>query len=179
MVSRCAPGRRSWQAKATYGTDRAQRLLGFLAEPRPWLVRPNVHLAYRRADIYQRLYLGCRLGTAEYIHRWLGADFDYVRRYSWDRVADDLWPWLLERQYAISADEPAFSRFLAELKHRYAYLRPGIQLKRVWPWDHVLEPGSYGDLISEIRAAVAEVLAMLDEPLPPACTEPAASTGRA
>jgi hypothetical protein len=169
------------QAKATYRTNRsnrAQRLLGFLADPGPWRVRQNVHLAYRRADIYQRLYLDCHLEAAEYIDRWLGRDFDYVRLYSWDQVSEDLWPWLLERQYATSVDEPGLSRFLADLKHRDAYLRPGIQLKRVWPWDHIVAPGSYGALVREIRAAVAEVLTMLDEPLPPACASPAASTGR-
>lgn len=163
------------QANATYRANRAQRLLGFLAEPGPWRVRPNVHLAYRRADIYQRLYLDCHLGTAEYIGRWLGRDFDYVRRYSWDRVRGDLWPWLLERRYATSADEPGLSRFLADLKHRDAYLRPSVQLKRVWLWDQIMAPGRYGALVSEIRAAVAEVLAMLNEPLPPACTSPAAT----
>jgi hypothetical protein len=64
------------------------------------------------------------------------------------------------------------------LKRRDAYLRPGVQLKRVWPWERVLEPGGRADLVSEIRAAIAEVLAMLDEPLPPACAAPAAGSGR-
>ena len=105
------------QAKATYRTARAQRLLGFSAVPGPWFVRPNVHLAYRRADIYQRLYLDCHLGIAEYIDRWLGSDFDYVRRYPWDRVSEDLWPWLVARQYAtISVDKPKLTWFLTDLQ---------------------------------------------------------------
>jgi hypothetical protein len=82
----------------------------------------------------------------------------------------------LERQYATSADELRLSRFLADLKHRDAYLRPSIQLKRAWQWDHIVAPGSYDALVIGIRAAVTEVLAMLDERLPPASTSAAAST---
>jgi hypothetical protein len=41
---------------------------------------------------------------------------------------------LLERGYATSADEPGLSRFLADLKHRDAYLRPSRALD-LSAWD--------------------------------------------
>jgi len=176
------PAERVSQARATYRTrkaHRAQRLLEFLDEPGAWHVRPNVHLAYMGADIYHRLYLHCDHGTAEYIRRWLGVDFDHVRSYRRDGVRESLWPWLLERQYATAADdEPGLIRFLADLKGHDAYLRPGIQLKRAWAWESVLAPGSREALVGKIRAAVAEVLTVLDEPKPPACAGPLAGGAR-
>jgi hypothetical protein len=176
------PAERVAQAKATYRTSKAlwaRRLLSFLDDPGAWHVRPNVHLAYMGADIYRRLYLHCAYGTAEYIHRWLGADFDHVRSYSREAVQESLWPWLLERRYATAAyDKQGFIRFLADLKGHDAYLRPGIQLKRVWPWDSVLAPGGREAVVGEIRAAVGEVLTMLDEPTPPACAGPTAGVLR-
>jgi hypothetical protein len=160
------------QAKAMYQTGRAQRLLDFLAgEPGPWRVRPNVHLAYRNAPVEQRLYLHCHLGMDTYIRNWVGDDFARVRSCPGDQVREDLWPWLMEHRYATSEDEARLGEFLRRLGRRDAHLRPGIQLKRVWPWPDAGELQRSGSLTSKVRDAIIEIFTVLDEPLPPACTD--------
>jgi hypothetical protein len=156
------------QAKATYQTGRAQRLLDFLAtKPGPWRVRPNVHLAYRNAPVEQRLYLHCHLGIDTYIRNWTGDDFGRVRSCPRDQVREDLWPWLMEHRYATSEDEAGLPEFLRRLGRRDAHLRPGIQLKRMWPWPDAAELQRSKSLTSNVRDAIIEIFAVLDEPLPP------------
>lgn len=166
------------QAKAMYRTGRAQRLLDFLAgDPGPWRARPNVHLAYRGAPVEQRLYLSCRLGIDVYIRNWMGDDFARVRSWPRDHVRDDLWPWLLEHRYATGEDEPGLGEFLRCLGHRRdAHLRPGIQLKHIWPWPDAAGLQHHGTLTREIRDAIIKILSVLEEPLPPACTGTTAGT---
>jgi hypothetical protein len=57
---------------------------------------------------------------------------------------------------------------LGKLK-RDAHLRPGIGLQRIWSQAEAVGIGQRGALVGELRAAVTEVLGVLDEPLPPAC----------
>ena len=121
------------QAEATYRTGRGQRVLDFAAgTPAGWRVRPHVHLAYHSASILQRVYLHCDLDLDEYVHRWLGEDFEYVRGYHCDHVRPVLWPWLRERGYASDPDESQLPGFLDRLGKRDAHLRPAIRIKRTW-----------------------------------------------
>jgi hypothetical protein len=162
------------QAEAMYQAGRVARLVKFLAEDQqPWQARPNVHLAYRSAPAHHRLYLKHRCETTEYLHRWLGDDFAHVGAHPRDCIWNDLWPWLLRRDYADLSDEQCLTDFLARLGNRPALLRPGIALKRLWPWEQAEELNRHGHLVSEIRAAIADVLTALDEPLPPGFTLPA------
>jgi hypothetical protein len=158
------------QAKALYQTARTYRLLDFARHPGPWQATTNVHLAFRLAPPSQRLYMTCRLGLADYIRRWQGDDFTQIREHPYDHVREDLWPWLKERQYASPEDDHKLDGFLQHLGRRPAHLRPGIQLQRLWPQASAADLDQAGTLISEIRRAVAEVLTVLDEPLPPACS---------
>jgi len=50
-------------------------------------------------------------------------------------------------------------------------LRPGIEVQRIWPWAHAVDLDERGALASEVRTAVAELLAALDEPSLPACAD--------
>jgi len=59
--------------------------------------------------------------------------------------------------------------FLARLGKRDAHLRPGIGLQRSWGQEETAHLGKSGNLADEVRAAITEVLSVLDEPLPPAC----------
>lgn len=164
------PGELKPQAEALYRTSRAQRLTDFLAQRHgEWLATPNVHLAYRFATPSQRLYLNCQVETAEYIRRWSGADFAQIRAHHCDEIKTVLWPWLRERQYAAPEDDQQLDAFLERLGRRDAHLRPGIRLRRTWPWPHAVDLDERGALVTEIRAAVTELLTILDEPLPPAC----------
>jgi hypothetical protein len=83
-----------------------------------------------------------------------------------------LWPWLLERGYAGVTDESRLGWFLDRLGKlkRDAHLRPGIGLQRTWSRAVAAGMGQRGTLVGELRAAVTEVLGVLDEPLPPACS---------
>jgi hypothetical protein len=165
------------QAEATYRTDRARRILDFAAGlPEGWRAWPNVHLAYRFADIRQRLYLHHGFdydgGTGEYIGRWQGGDFGHVGGHHHDHVRDGLWPWLLERGYANECDKRQLDVFLGRLGRRDAYLRPSIALQRTWSWKDTTDLEQRCALTGELRRAVAHVLNVLDEPLPPGCREP-------
>lgn len=159
------------QAEATYRTGRGQRIVDFAGRmPTGWRVRPNVYLGYWRDSIPQRVYLHCGLGLGEYVRGWAGEDFAFVRGHRPEEVRPVLWPWLLERGYADVTDESRLAGFvdrLGKLK-RDAHLRPGIGLKRMWSRAEAAGLGQRV-LVRELRAAVTEVLGVLDEPLPPAC----------
>lgn len=160
------------QAEALYRTGRAQRLLDLVAEhPGEWQARPNVHLAFRNAPVAQRLFLHCHLEITEYIRRWSGDDFAQVRAHHYDHIRQDLWPWLRQRQYASPEDDQQLDAFLKRLGRRGAHLRPGIEVRRIWAWAHAVDLDERGTLVREVRAAVADLLTALGEPLPPACTD--------
>lgn len=103
------------------------------------------------------------------MHGWLGNDFAYVRGYRCDRVRPDLWPWLLERGYRSLKDESQLAGFLDRLGKRDAHLRPGIEIQRTWSRAGAASLDQRGALTGGLRAAVTELLGVLDEPLPPAC----------
>jgi hypothetical protein len=155
------------QAEALYRTGRAQQLMDLVAgHPQVWRARPNVHLAFRNARPAQRLYLHCHLEIAEYIRRWSGNDFAQIRAHHYSDIRETLWPWLRERRYAGPEDDQHLDAFLARLGHRDVHLRPGIAVRRTWPWPHAVDLDERGALASEVRTAVTELLTALDEPLP-------------
>lgn len=151
---------------------RGQRILDFAAgTPAGWRARPHVHLAYHSASILQRVYLTCDLDLDEYVRGWLGNDFAHVRGYRRDEVPD-LWEWLLERGYARGTDESQLPAFLDRLGKRDAHLRAGIRIERAWSCADAASLAQRGGLADELRAAITELLGVLDEPLPPACAPP-------
>lgn len=159
------------QAKVLYRTGKAQRLMDFVAEhPRAWQIAPNVHLAFFNAPDGQRLYMHCHLEITEYVHRWSGNDFAQIRAHRYDEIRENLWLWLRERQYADPQDDQQLDVFLSRLGRRDAHLRPGIRVRRIWPWAEAVDLDERGALVGEVRAAVTELLTALDEPLPPAHT---------
>jgi len=160
------------QAETLYRTGRAWRLMSFLAaHADAWQARPNMQLAFRNAPVTQRLFPHCHLNITEYVHRWSGDDFNRVGAHRYDHIREDLWPWLQERQYADSEDDQQLDAFLKRLGRRDAHLRPGIEVQRIWPWAHAVDLDERGALASEVRTAVAELLAALDEPSLPACAD--------
>jgi hypothetical protein len=160
------------QADALYRTGRAQRLNDFVAEhSERWQARPNMQLAFRYASPGQRLYLHCHLEITEYIRRWSEDDFAQIGAHHYDDIRGTLWPWLREHDYAGPEDDGQLDAFLRRLGRRDTHLRPGIELRRTWPWAHAVDLDERGALASEIRAEVTELLMALNEPLPPACTD--------
>lgn len=163
------------QAEATYRTGRAQRLIDFAAaHPQGWTIWPNVHLAYRLASIRERVYLHHHFhgdeGLIQYINQWMGEDYGRIGGHHPENIPDDLWPWLKEHRYADRRDEQDLEKFLDRLGHRDAHLRPSIGLQRTWLWTDVCDLEHRDALLDEIRDAAAEVLDVLDEPLPPGCS---------
>jgi hypothetical protein len=106
------------------------------------------------------------------VRGWAGGDFAFVGAHQPEQVRLVLWPWLLENGYADVADEDRLAGFLVRLGRlkRDAHLRPGIGLKRIWGRAEAAGMGQRGALVGEVRGAVTEVLGVLDEPLPPACS---------
>lgn len=156
------------QAEAFYASRRAQQLIE-LASTGVWEAHPNPHLAYRGArTVQQRLHPTCRLELAEYIRRWAEEDLDQVRAHPHDEVRDRLWPWLEERGYADPSDRELLDGFLDMLGRRHAHLRPGVLVRRRWPWDDAVELDEAGELVNEVATAIRELLTALNEPLPPA-----------
>lgn len=157
------------QAQARYRTGRAQRLMDFAAEHTGWQAMPNLQLAFRNAPVAQRLFPHCHLGITEYVHRWPGNDFDRAGAHRYDEIRENLWPWLRARQYASPQDnQDKLDEFLGRLGRRDAHLRPGIKVRRIWPWAQAVDLDERGALAGEVRAAVTELLTALGEPLPPA-----------
>lgn len=160
------------QAKALYRTGRARRLMGFVAaHADAWQARPNMQLAFRNAPVAQRLFPHCHLEITEYVHRWSGDDFDKIGAHHFDQIRGNLWPWFQAHQYASPEDDQLLDAFLRRLGRRDAHLRPGIEVRRIWPWTHAVDLDERGALASEVRTAVAELLAALDEPPLPACAD--------
>lgn len=162
------------QATALYKSERVDRLLRLLADNgEVWRARPNPHLAYLWAKaVSQRLYLHCHLELEDYVSRWGGEDFERIGAHAADEVRDELWPWLRECGYASAEDEDRLPTFLDQLGRRPAHLRPGIEVRRIWPWARAIDLDERGTLAREVKEAVIEILTVLEEPLPPACTLP-------
>lgn len=158
------------QAVALYRTGKAQRLLRLLSEGRAvWYARPNVHLAFRNAAAPLRLYPHCHLDIAEYVRRWSADDFAWVGQHPRDELRSSLWPWLRDRQYAGPEDDEQIDGFLDRLGNRPIFLRPSLEVTRIWPWAEAVELDERGAMTGDIRLAVTELLSALNEPLPPAC----------
>jgi hypothetical protein len=161
------PGELKAQARAFYGSDRAERVSVLIERDPAWLAVPRPHLAYNGALRADRLYLSCPLPAAEYLARWSRPDdLKEVGGHTPESVPGELWPWLCERGYADPANpdaEAQLERFMASLRRRrsQAHLRPGIELRRR------CESLAQGDaqLEGEVAALVRQLTATLREPL--------------
>jgi hypothetical protein len=186
------PGELKPQAQALYTAGRAERLAELDDGGKgPWRVAPQPLLGFRNAPQRVRVYLTCTLDAAEYARRWQGEDWVHVGAHHRDRMGPELWPWLLERGYACSEDEPRVERFMQTLGRRPLHLRPSLHVSRTWSFAEAEALDEAGLLVGEIHAAINRVLAVLDEPLvqtladsgsaepiPPAIPTPAKRTRR-
>lgn len=160
------PGELKPQAEALYRTDRAQSLLDLVtSEDSGWGAETCFHLAYRFARLpEQRLYTRGRRDLSEYIAGWSGEDWPKVGACAPERVESELWPWLLERGYALPEETREVPAFVARLGKRDAHLRPGIKMIRPWSLEEAGQLNARGALAMEIRNAMIEALRTLDEP---------------
>lgn len=129
-----------------------------------WDVKAHPHLGFWNAGESLRLYLNPPVQPSVYAARWENEDFARIRQVDRDELMAGTWPWLIERGYATSSDQPAFERFLAVLGRRPAHVRPGLRLvlsldARVY--DAEGKVAAIGDVI---RAALNEVLVAVGDP---------------
>lgn len=164
LVTAIWPGELKTQAEYLYGQQLATPMVE-RARERGWLVKPNVHLAFRNSSPAQRVYLRPGLDALEYARRWEGADLRHVGQYERAKLVSVLWPWLKERGYADDADDPVLEEFMTtQLGNRPAYLRPGMAFEKRWEG-----ADSRGEVAASIRSDVNAILAAAREPsLPPA-----------
>ena len=152
------PGELRNQARAFYGSDRAERVGALISRDPTWTAVPRPHLAFNGARRADRFYFPCPLSGAEYLARWSRPeDLKAAGGHAPESVVDELWPWLCERGYAAPDDpaaEDSLRRYMSALKRRQsqAHLRPGIELWR-----------RCGDTAAE---SVRELAETLREPLP-------------
>lgn len=169
LVLHMWPGELKRQAEHLYGDEHAARLCALPLDSEPgWRVDPQPQLGFRNAPARTRVYLTCRLDAATYARRWQGDDWAKVGAHQPETVLDELWPWLLRRRYAARGDRARLERFLNTLGRRHAHLRPSLHVSRTWSFEEATRLDDEGLLAGEIRAAIARVLAALQEPpLPP------------
>jgi hypothetical protein len=132
----CAwPGELRSQARAFYGSDRAERVRALIEREPAWIAVPRPHLAFNGARRADRFYFACPLPAAEYLARWSRPeDLKAAGGHAPESVEGELWPWLCDRGYADPEDpaaEAGLLRFMSALKRRrsQAHLRPGIELR--------------------------------------------------
>ncbi len=162
------PGELKHQAEHLYMEDRALRLSRLAAPGSPWTVEPQPLLGYRNAPVRSRVYLTCTLDAVAYARRWQGEDWEQVGAHHHNYVMSELWPWLLARGHASESDLGAVRAFSASLGRRFAHLRPAMHASRTWALEEAEELDEDGRLAVQIRAAISDVLGVLEEPPLPA-----------
>ena len=168
MVLVTWPGELKGQAEAFYETDRAGRVLGLIDTNGGWRARSDFHLGFHTANkISQRFHPGEATEIHQYVARWSGPDADTLRAWKRDRVEDDLWGWMLERDLVSERDLPAFEVYLGQLLNRDAQVRSGLELNRVWSWEDAVSLDEDGQLVAEVREAIRTMLETLKEPMVP------------
>lgn len=178
------PGELKRQAEHLYAGGHAESLCELLDEDQgAWRVQPQPLLGFRNAPVRTRVYLTCTLDPAEYARRWQGEDWKRVGAHHRNKILTELWPWLLERDYASEHDAARLDPFLHALGRRFAHLRPSIHVSRSWQWDEAEKLDDEGLLPGEIREALNRVLGLLEEPqlapvAQPVPTQPVPTTSR-
>lgn len=152
------------QARHLYRSeDRIRRLLALAVQP-GWRIDPNPHLAFFRSAPERRAYFSCQLTPTHYLGSWSGENESFGR-YPRDEVeAAEFWQWLLDAGYAHPGDRERLDEVLAENQSKFD-LRPSVQIIRAWSWDDAQYlDDKEGRFAAEVRVALDQVLAALDEP---------------
>ncbi|MFZ1155110.1 MAG: hypothetical protein WAN93_09425 [Solirubrobacteraceae bacterium] len=171
------PGELKAQAEHLYSGGHAESLCELLNRAgEDWQVQPQPLLGFRNAPVRTRVYLTCELDPAEYARRWQGEDWKQVGAHHRNHILPDLWPWLLEREYASEPDRARLDPFLHALGRRFAHLRPTIHVSRSWEWSEAERLDDEGLLPAEIYDALNRVLGLLEEPQLPIKLQPAPPT---
>ena len=159
------------QAQRFYRSDRTARLLELTgSDTERWGIVPNPHLGYWNAK--DPFYTRCELDAATYIEQWNGDDYERLHAFSAEEVRRELWPWLKTRRYATDSDDEGVEPFIESMGRRDAMVRPGLEVRRRWPWNEAVQLDERKQLVREVAAATSELMGALQEQLPkPAADE--------
>lgn len=154
------------QYKRVYSDpERAEGLIALTDDP-AWQVYGNIHLAYWRSSAPQRWYPARHLPGPEYVRQWVKDFQDHRagRRPREDINDQDFRNWLVERKYASESELDALDEWAQKLPMDKFDIRPSIQVTRCWPLADAVVRDRTEQLATEVRDAINQVLAALDEP---------------
>jgi len=154
------------QYKRVYSDPKRAEALIALTEDPAWQVNANIHLAYWRASGPQRWYPARHLSGPVYVKQWV-KDFHNNRagRRPRDELKDpNFRQWLIKRRYAEKSEMESLDEWANKLPMDKFDVRPSIQVTRSWQFADAVARDSAGKLTLEVRDAINQILAALDEP---------------
>ena len=132
-----------------------------------WTLESNFQLAHRFAQPLHRWYPARNLSGSRYVNQWIG-DFreGCAGGRTLDEVADPrFFDWLLRRGYARDGENGSLEEWVnSKPSGIQVHIRPGIEVRRTWPYADAFAPHRKGEFVAEVREAIDRVLSALDEP---------------
>jgi len=153
------------QYKSVYSDPKKVDALIALTDNPAWHVQANFHLAYWRSSVPQRWYPTRHLLGPVYVQRWI-EDFQDQRagrRPREDIKEPSFRQWLVQRGYATESEMESLDEWADKLPMDHFDIRPSIQVTRSWQLADAVAQDSTGQFIAEVREAINQVLAALDE----------------
>lgn len=154
------------QYKRVYSDpQRAEALLALTDAPE-WNVYPNFHLSFWRASVPRRWYPARHLAGATYVRQWIDDVHDQRagRRPRDELAAPAFRTWLVERGYATESELSGLDEWAATVPMDKFDVRPSMQVTRSWQLSDAVARDRAGLFVGDVRAAIDDVLAALDEP---------------
>ncbi|WP_425005598.1 macro domain-containing protein [Mycolicibacterium sp. S3B2] len=129
-------------------------------------VEPNFQLAHRFAQPLQRWFPTRLLSAEDYLGQWID---DFHTGCAGGRthaeVADPgFFSWLVERRYALAAEEDSLHQWLDSKKSGIQiHIRPGVQIRRTWSHAEEFASESQNDFAAQVRKAIDQMLTALGQ----------------
>lgn len=149
------------QSRAFYGDPASVRAVLDL-RARSWSIQPNFHWGFAASG-----YAWCStpLPVDRYCEFWISriADTRKLSRAEWDAY----WLMLIEHGIVADADRSSFEQEFAASKRQSADPRPGLFCGFTWPLPEAVRLDSRGELVTQVRKRINELLEALGaRPLP-------------
>lgn len=127
-------------------------------------VEPNFQLAHRFAQPLQRWFPTRLLSAEDYLRQWID-DFStgHAGGRTRDEIADpDFFGWLIERRYALAAEQESLRQWLDNKKAGIqVHIRPGVQIRRTWSYEEAFAVENQQQFAAQVRDAVNQILRAL------------------
>lgn len=152
------------QAKKVFGErERVERLVQLANQPQ-WHIKPNIHLSFFRASPHNRWYPQPHLDGATYLMQWLEDLPRAGRRPRAEIESPEFAEWMVKRGYADEGDLVTLTEWLGTYANSKLDLRPSVAITRSWDMADAVQLDRTGALARQVREAIDDVLAILDEP---------------